>query len=191
VDIPPGEVTRLLGHVRGGDRGAFDRLVEVVYAELRQLARAQLRRERGEVTLDATALVHEAYERLADHADLDWEGRAHFFGVAARAMRQVLVDHARKRNAAKRGGGWDRASISLALLGRSANLEEILALDEALARLEPRQRQVVEYRFFAGLTDREIAALLGVSSKSVQRDWAKARAWLYRDLYANPEEDPT
>ncbi len=188
VDTPSGEVTRLLGNVRGGDRGAFDRLVEVVYGELRVLARAQLRREHGNVSLEATALVHEAYERLADHANLDWEGRAHFFGVAARAMRQVLVDHARRRNAAKRGGDWDRTSVSLAALGASQRLDEFLALDQALERLEPRQRQVVEYKFFAGLTDREIAALLGVSSKSVQRDWVKARAWLYRDLY--PDRDP-
>lgn len=179
----PGDVTRMLQELRGGDRAALDRLVPVVYDELRGLARAQLRRERGHVTLEATALVHEAYERLVGHAAIDWECRAHFYGVAARAMRQVLVDRARRRRAAKRGGGWERTTLSNRAIAMDVRFDELLALDEAMEKLEPRQRRVVEYRFFGGLTEEEIAGLLGISAKSVQRDWVKARAWLYRELY--------
>jgi RNA polymerase sigma factor (TIGR02999 family) len=123
-----------------------------------------------------------------DQSEAEWQDRAHFFGVAARAMRQILIDHARRRAAQKRGGGWERATLDEDLVGGQAPTEELLALDDALERLgqlDPRLSQVVEYRFFAGLTEEETAALLGITTRTVQRDWAKARAWLHKEL------DPT
>jgi len=183
---PTGEVTRLLGQVRGGDRAAFDQLLPLVYDELRRIARGQLRRERREHTLFPTALVHEAYIKLIDQAAVDWQGKAHFLGVAARCMRQILVDYARRRNAEKRGGDWARTTLTHRDLGIDVPLEELVTLDAALDRLDQldsRLRQVVEYRFFAGMTEDEIAEVLGVSTRTVQRDWLKARAWLYKELY--------
>jgi len=182
-----GEVTRLLQAVRDGDSGALDRLVPLVYDDLRLLARRQLGREFGERTLNPTALVHEAYLKLGGAAVAT--DRAHFLALAARAMRQVLVDHARDRKAAKRGGGsWERTTLTDGVWVGEFDPDGMLALDEGLARLEARQRRVVECRFFAGMEEQEIAAALGVSERTVHRDWVKARAWLYRYFYPEPTE---
>jgi RNA polymerase sigma factor (TIGR02999 family) len=180
-----GEVTRLLRAARGGDRGALDRVVPLVYAELRALARHQLGREHGARTLHATDLVHEAYLKLAG-GPVRAADRTHFLAIAARAMRQVLVDHARARRAAKRGLGWERTTLSSGDWTVEVDPGEVIALDDALEQLEPRQRQIVEYRFFGGMEEREIAELLGVSDRTVRREWVRARAWLYRAIYAEP-----
>ncbi|HEU4564503.1 MAG TPA: ECF-type sigma factor [Gemmatimonadaceae bacterium] len=177
-----GDVTLLLEAARGGEQGVLDRLLPLLYDDLRRLAQRQLRREGEARTLHATDLVHEAYLKLAAGGALDAAGRAHFMAIAARAMRQVLVDHARRRGAAKRGGGWERATLASGHDAFSFEPEEMLALDRALEELEPRQRQVVEYRFFAGMEEREIADALGISERTVRRDWTKARAWLLRSL---------
>jgi RNA polymerase sigma factor (TIGR02999 family) len=176
---PPGDVTQLLRAASGGQREALDQVIPLVYDDLRRLARRQLARERGARTLAPTTLVHEAYLKLArrvPHA----EDRGHLLALAAHAMRQVLVDRARERHAAKRGPEWARTTLT----GRSwvleVDAESLLTLDAALERLEPRQRQVVECRFFAGLDDAEIADALGVTTRTVRRDWVKARAWLTR-----------
>lgn len=165
-----------------------EELLPQVYGELRALARRLLSGERAGHTLQPTALVHEAYLRLADQARLDWRGRTHFFAVGARAMRRILVDHARSRSRAKRGGGWARVTFAESN-GRSADaamdLHQLLALDEALTRLadlDRREAVVVELRFFAGLTVAEISELLGVSHRSIEGDWTHARAWLRREL---------
>lgn len=179
----PGEVTRLLTAARAGDMGAVDRLLPLVYDELRRLARRQLAREYAAVTLSATDLVHEAYLKLAG-GTLSADDRTHFLSIAARAMRQVLVEQARRRRSRKRGAGTVPVTLSEAR-GNTIALDpdELLALDDALARLEPRQRQIVEYRYFGGLEEQEIAILLGVSERTVRREWVKARAWLYRSIY--------
>lgn len=181
-----GDVTRLLQAARGGERRALDRLLPLVYDELRGLAERQLSRERAGHTLGATGLVHEAYVKLAAGGTGDASDRAHFLAIAARAMRQVLVDYARRRMAVKRGGGWERTTLGAGQAAVEFNLEEMLALDRALDELEPRQREIVEYRFFAGLEEHEIATVLGISERTVRRDWVKARAWLYRSLYPDP-----
>jgi RNA polymerase sigma factor (TIGR02999 family) len=180
-----GEITRLLQAASGGDRAALDRIIPLVYDDLRDLARRRLAREHGERTLRPTDLVHEAYAKMA-LGGLGARDRAHFLAIAANAMRQVLVDQARARRAAKRGGGWQPTTLSRVDQGGDLDPEELLALDDALARLEPRQRQVVEYRFFGGMEETEIAAVLGVSDRTVRRDWVKARAWLYRHMYGAP-----
>lgn len=186
------EVTVLLQAWQQGDRAAFDRLVPLVYDELRSLARAQLRRDAGQWTLQATALVHEAYFRLAG-AEIDWEGRSHFFAIAARVMRQVLVDEARRRQAEKRGGGVRPleliagAAVEEAAKGAEAE-EDLLALDAALVRLaqlDSRRAQVVELRYFAGMTIEETGRHLGLSHATVERDLKLARAWLARQLRRN------
>lgn len=182
-------VTRLLRQVGAGDREAFDQLFPLVYADLERIASRQLRREHGARTLMTQGLVNEAYLRLVDQAKPDWRDRAHFFAIAARVMRQVLVDYARRRKAAKRGGDWDRVTLSSADPAFDVEIDDVLALDAALDRLEelePRLRQVVECRFFAGMAEEEIAAALGVSTRTVQRDWMKARAWLHKELYPSP-----
>ena len=178
-------LTQWLARLREGDHGALDRLLPLVYDELRSLARAQLRNERSGHTLGATALVHEAYVRLASR-EMDPRDRSHFFAIAAQAMRRVLIDHARGRGARKRGSG--RIALSLehagALLAEDG-ADELLGIDDALERLaraNPRAAQVVERRFFAGFTLEEIAESLGVSTKTVQRDWTLARAWLQKEL---------
>ena len=181
-----GEVTRLLQAAHEGEPGALERLVPLVYDDLRRLARRQLGREYGERTLNATALVHESYLKLGKGV-MAASDRAHFLAIAARAMRQVLVDHARDRRAAKRGGGsWERTTLTDGAWAAEFDPDGMLALDEALAELEPRQRQVVECRFFGGMEEQEIAAALGVTERTVRRDWTKARAWLYRYFYPEP-----
>lgn len=178
-----GEVTHLIQAARQGEPDALERLMPLVYDELRALAQRQLGRERPGHTLEATGLVHEAYVKLAGGGPLDAGDRAHFLAIAARAMRQVLVDHARRKMAAKRGGGWERTTLTDSAGSVDFSNEEMLALDRALEELDERQRQVVEYRFFGGMEEEEIAAVLGVTARTVRRDWAKARAWLYRSLY--------
>ncbi len=180
-----GEVTRLIRAARSGDDGAVEQLFPLVYEELRRMARRHLAREHAPPTLNPTDLVHEAYFKLAGSVP-DASDRRHFMAIAARAMRQVLVDRARQRRAHKRGGGAQVVTLS-ELHGGSGELDaaELLALDAALEQLDARQRQVVEYRFFGGLEEREIAELLGVTTRTVQRDWVKARAWLYRELYGD------
>jgi RNA polymerase sigma factor (TIGR02999 family) len=164
----------------------------VVYAELRRIAGRQLRQERPGHTLYLTALVHEAYLKLAGQPEGEWKSRAHFYGIAARAMRQILIDYARGRRTGKRGAGAAHTTLSAAKLGFEVRLDELLALNDALDRLEKideRLRKVVEFRFFGGLSEKEIAELLGVTERTVERDWVKARAWLYNELY--PERLPS
>jgi RNA polymerase sigma factor (TIGR02999 family) len=181
--LPPG-VTALLHSARDGDDGALGALFSCVYDELRRLAH-RVRGGGGGETLNTTALVHEAYLKLVPSGDLDWSGRAHFFGVAARAMRQVLVDAARRRRAVKRGGGELLVTLDDAPAASTLRIEQLIELDEALhrlGRLDERQVRVVEHRFFAGLTSRETAEALGLSVPTVERDWRAARAWLAREL---------
>jgi RNA polymerase sigma factor (TIGR02999 family) len=184
-----GDVTVLLQAAREGDREALDRLMPLVYDELRAMARRQMGREREGHTLHATALVHEAWFKLAG-GGFDASDRAHFLAIASRAMRQVLVDHARTRDAKKRGGGWARTTLGDADAAVGFRPDEMIALDDALEELEPRQRQVVEMRFFAGMEEKEIADVLGVTDRTVRRDWVKARAWLYRRLYPDGTPPP-
>jgi RNA polymerase sigma factor (TIGR02999 family) len=187
---PSGEVTRLLGLAAAGDREAVDRLFPLVYEELRRLARGQVHRSFSPPTLNATGLVHEAYLKLAGGAPLRAESRAHFLAIAGRAMRQVLVDRARLRRAGKRGGGWTPTTLTDGHRAVEVDATEMLALNEAIDSLGPRQRQIVEARFFAGLEETEIAALLGVSERTVRREWVKARAWLVRAMVPQPDQAP-
>ncbi|MCP5115553.1 MAG: sigma-70 family RNA polymerase sigma factor [bacterium] len=181
-----GDVTQLLVQAGAGDRAALDRMLPLVYAELRRVARGQLRRERDGHTLGISGLVNEAYLKLIDQARVDWKGREHFYAVAAKAMRQILVDYARKHNAQKRGAGIEHTTIDHKQLGIEAPIERFMALEEALQRMDKvdvRMRRIVEYRFFCGLTEKETADLLKVNVRTVQREWIKARAWLYNELY--------
>lgn len=184
---PAGQVTQLLQELGKGDPRALDRLYPLVYEELRRAAQRALRAERAEHTLQPTELVHEVFLKFAGSGPGELQDRAHFVAVAARAMRQVLVDHARRRNAAKRGGDLVRTTLGdSAFVSGPLSAEELIALDDALDRLEaydPRLRQVVEMRYFAGIAEREIAAALGITERTVQRDWVKARAWLHKELY--------
>jgi RNA polymerase sigma factor (TIGR02999 family) len=179
------DVTAILQSASRGDESAVNRLLPLVYNELRALAESLLQQERPEHTLQATALVHEAYVRLIKQEEVEWRGRAHFFAVASQAIRRILVDHARARQTAKRGGG--RAKMRLEDEDGPVREPDVdlVALDEALARLadlHPRQAQVVELRFFGGLTLQEVAQYLGVSPRTVDGDWQVARAWLRREI---------
>lgn len=181
----PGDITILLSEIRSGSRDAELELVTLVYDELRRLAAHYMRRERPDHTLQATALVHEAYVRLAKQREVTWQNRAHFFAIAGKLMRRILVDHARTRSRQKRGG--DRIEISLEDLPliSEKQSEGLVELDTALRRLEeeyPRQSQIVELRFFGGLSIDEIAEVLTISPKTVKRDWSVARAWLHREI---------
>jgi RNA polymerase sigma-70 factor, ECF subfamily len=185
------EVTQLLLDWRGGDRAAFDQLVPIVHRELVRLARHYMRGERDGHTLQTSALVNEAYIRLVDHTNIDWQNRAHFFGVAAQAMRRVLVDHARSRGYQKRGGGKRAVNLDDAALVAEERASELVALDDALGDLErfaPRKAQVVELRYFGGLTGEEIAEVLELSEATVQREWQAAKLWLLRALRASGSE---
>lgn len=197
-------VTALLAQASGGDREAFDRLLPAVYDELRQLAGARLRFERDGHTLNATALVHEAYFRLVGQERVEWKGRAHFFAIASQAMRRILINYAEARNAQKRGGGATHVSIDAAAETMDpTQATELLALDEALKELErfnERGARVVEYRFFGGLTHDEIAEAMGLSEVTVRRAWRSARAWLrdalddevtldWASRYDHPQDD--
>jgi RNA polymerase sigma factor (TIGR02999 family) len=177
-----GEVTRLLRAARDGDADAIDRIVPLVYEDLRRLARRQLGRGFGHESVRPTELVHEAYVKLSAGGAEAAVDRAHFLAIAARAMRQVLVNEARHHKAAKRGGGWKRATLSGSHWVADVDVDELLTLNDALEELDPRQRQVVDCRFFGGMEEREIAEALGITERTVRRDWVKARAWLSRAL---------
>lgn len=186
-------VTLLLQHLNRGDAGAEAKLVSVVYDELRRLAAHYMRRERPDHTLQATALVHEAFLRLTKQKDVNWQGKAHFFGVAAKLMRQILIDHARARLRDKRGAGGQKLSLDEGLLLTEARSAELLAVNDAidrLAKLDPRQACIVELRFFGGLNVDETAEVVGVSPKTVKRDWSLAKAWLYEELRTAHGNDP-
>jgi RNA polymerase sigma factor (TIGR02999 family) len=180
-----GEITRLLTKLKGGNRQAESELVPLIYAELRRLARGYMRRERPDHTLQPTALVHEAYLRLMEESAVDWQSRAHFFAVAAQLMRRILVDHARAHQAAKRGGRGPKTPLDEGLVFSKEKSGDLLALDEGLARLaelDPRQSRIVELRYFGGLSVEETAQVLSISVRTVKRDWAVARAWLYQEI---------
>jgi len=179
------EVTRLLQAWGNGDKAAFDRLVPVVYDELRRLANHYIGRERPGQTLQTTALVHEAYTRLVDYKRMRWQDRAHFFAVAAQVMRRILVERARSRQASKRGGAAVKVSLAGAAAASAEPAADILALDEALkelAALDPRKSQLIELRFFGGLSIEGTAEVMGISPTTVQREWRVARSWLYRAI---------
>jgi RNA polymerase sigma-70 factor (ECF subfamily) len=185
--VVPGQVTELLSQYRAGRREALDQLVPVVYGELRAIAARYLRGEWAGHTLQPTALVHEAYMRLVDQREVEWQNRAHFFGVAAQIMRRLLVDHARGRNRRKRGGGLLMVPLEENDVAGPAPDEglDLVALDDALERLtalSPQQARIVELRYFGGLSIEETAEVLGVSTMTVKRGWAMARAWLHREL---------
>jgi RNA polymerase sigma factor (TIGR02999 family) len=176
------DVTQLLLAWQAGDRDALDRMLPLVYDELHRLAAGYLRRERPDHTLQPTALVHEAYLRLVRQRQVDWRNRAQFLGVAAGMMRRILVNHARDRSAGKRAGGREQVSLSLVEDGRGPPDIDLIALEDALARLtslDERKGRVVELRFFGGLAMDEIAEVLGISRATVEREWSFARAWLY------------
>lgn len=185
MDAQTGEITRLLGELRAGKPGAEAQLFALVYDELRRIAGRCLRRERPDHTLQPTALVHEAYLRLVEQPEQNWQNRAHFIGIGAHLMRQILVDHARKRAAIKRWGHAQAVTLDDVVLAQVFQLEELLNLDQALSRLElldKRQSRIVELRFFGGLSEEEISHILGVSVRTVKRDWNVARAWLYAEI---------
>jgi RNA polymerase sigma-70 factor, ECF subfamily len=189
MDNERGEVTQLLKAMAHGDPQAAESLLPLVYAELHRLAKAYMRRERPEHTLQPTALINEAYLRLAQEP-IDWNNRQHFIAISANVMRRVLVDHARAHNAEQRGGGMQRVEMQDEFAISPEKLEEVTLLDEALKNLEkenPRQAKVVELRYFGGLSVEEISALLGVSPRSVKRDWSLARGWLFRELKPNAQ----
>jgi RNA polymerase sigma factor (TIGR02999 family) len=187
-DLSPSQVTQLLLAWRGGDQSVADRLLRVIYAELHRQAGRAMRREGTAHTLQATALVNEAYLRLIDQRRVEWRNRAHFFGVAAQLMRRILVDHARARLAAKRGSGASMLSLGDVGAREEQGIEadvDVLALHDALeklARLDPDQARLVELRYFSGLSIEETAEALGISPATVKREWAIARAWLKREL---------
>jgi RNA polymerase sigma-70 factor (ECF subfamily) len=181
----PHEITKLLKDWEDGDSTALDRLIPLVYDELHRLAHQHMRRERAGHLLQTSALINEAYLRLADQSEVTFENRMHFFGIAARLMRQILVDEARKRNSAKRGGGAIQISLAEATRVAQEQAANVVALDDALKSLEnvdARQSQIVELRFFAGLNIEETAEVLKVSPGTVMRDWTFARAWLSNEM---------
>jgi len=183
-----GAVTLLLGQLRAGKQDVAEQLAPLIYDELRRIASAQMRRERPDHTLQATAVVHEAYMRLAGEQEVPWQNRAHFFAIAAQTMRRVLLDYARQRHAGKRGGeGARKVDIDAELLVGDDRLEDVIALDEVLGRLsemDPEQGRIVELRFFAGLNVEETAEVMGISARTVKREWRSAKAWLSRELAA-------
>jgi RNA polymerase sigma factor (TIGR02999 family) len=185
--LAAGNITELLVAHREGDPEAFDRLVPLVYDDLRRIASQQLRRMRGLATFDTTALVHEGYLKLVDQSRLEVDDRNHFFAIAARSMRQIVIDHARRRAAQKRGGGQSPLSMQNVEIAVAGEAEVLLAIDDALRRLSllnERLTRVFECRYFAGLSEQETADALAVSLRTVQRDWRKSRAWLRRELAA-------
>lgn len=183
--MPASDVTELLVRWNKGDKNALDELLPLVYAELRRVAGGNLRRERSDHSLQATALVHEAYLRLVDQRKTNWQNRAQFFGVASQIMRRILVDHARTRRRAKRGGGIHKLTLSEAGLAAKESSVDLIALDDALTRLasvDEQKSRIVELRFFGGLNIGETAEVLGVSHATIERGWSMARAWLRREM---------
>ena len=188
----PADVTSLLNELAAGDQEAAAKLVPLVYEELHRLAACRLRHERPDHTLQATALVHEAYMKLVAQRDAKWQNRAQFFAVASQVMRRILVDYARGQQRIRRGGKQQKVSLENALLVSPDRTEELLAVNESLSRLEKldfRQGRIVELRYFGGLTVDEAAEILGVSSKTVKREWKIAKAWLYGDLKERHGDD--
>jgi RNA polymerase sigma factor (TIGR02999 family) len=187
------DVTKLLVDWSNGDQAALDKLLPLVNAELRQLARRYMRRESPGHTLQTSALVNEAYLRLIDQKKVQWQNRAHFFGIAAQLMRRILIDHARSHHYAKRGGGALKVSLDEAAAAvTEARAAELLAVDEALEKLtamDARKGQIVELRFFGGLTEEETAEVMGISTPTVQREWRAAKAWLRRMLTEGKDDD--
>jgi RNA polymerase sigma-70 factor, ECF subfamily len=178
-------VTQLLLEVSEGNRTAVEELLPLIYDELRRLAGGYLRRERSNHTLQATALVHEAYLKMVDQTRVQWQNRAHFFGVAANLMRRILVDHARSHGAQKRGGEIDKISLEDNLMASGERAAEVVAVDDALqalAQVDPLKSRIVELRFFGGLSGEESAEVLGISVATVNRQWRMAKAWLYGQL---------
>jgi RNA polymerase sigma-70 factor, ECF subfamily len=185
VNAEPGEVTQLLIEIRAGNREAEEKLIPLVYTQLRRLAAHYLRGERADHTLQPTALVHEAYLRLTKLYDLDWRSRSHFFATAATVMRRILVDHARAQLANKREAFREAISLEAVLVLSPARSSQLIALDDALIRLaafDVRQSKIVELRFFGGLSEEETGAVLGISARTVKRDWRVAKAWLYNEI---------
>jgi RNA polymerase sigma factor (TIGR02999 family) len=189
----PQDVTQLLKAWSNGEQEALEQLMPLVYHELHRLAHRYMGRERGGHTLQSTALVHEAYERLIHLKDMSWQNRAHFFGVSAQLMRRILVDYARARRYSKRGGEWRQVPLNEAVALFRDRQTDIVALDDALRSLEgidPRKSRVVEMRFFGGLSIKEVAEVLGVSQETVLRDWRLAKVWLLRELsQTGPDEE--
>jgi RNA polymerase sigma factor (TIGR02999 family) len=186
-------VTRLLLDWSGGDQRALEELVPLIYNELRHLAHNFLYSERPDHTLQTTALVHEAYLKLIDQRDARWQNRAHFFAIAAQAMRRILIDSARRRSAAKRGGRGEKLSLDEAADIALEDESNLLDLDEALtelAKIDPQQSRIVELRYFGGLTIEETAEVISVSPATVKREWAMARAWLHQELTQSADEAP-
>jgi RNA polymerase sigma factor (TIGR02999 family) len=187
------DVTALLEAINSGQKGAVDRLVPLLYSEIRKIAAHHMSGERKDHTLQPTALVHEAYLRLLGSREPNWENRAHFLGAASRVIRRVLVDHARAKNRVKRGGGQFLVTLPRELAGSDAIDLDLIALDRALDLLEqedPEEKAVVELRFFGGMSVPEIAKALGVSTRTVERRWSYARAWLFRELQGDQGESP-
>ena len=181
----PQQVTQLLKEWGAGNQAALHQLMPLVYAELHKMAKRYMNQQNPGHTLQTTALIHEAYVRLAGKPDKRWDNRAHFFGVAAKAMRHVLVDHARATNSAKRGGAAQAVRLDEGVVASSERMAGLIALDDALtdlAKLHPRQSEVVELRFFGGLSVEETAGMLKVSPETVMRDWRAAKAWLHQEL---------
>jgi RNA polymerase sigma factor (TIGR02999 family) len=186
--MEPSDVTALLGELTKGNPDAGPKLVPLVYGELRRMAARYMRQERTAHTLQATALVHEAYLKMLGQHSVDWQSRAHFFGIAAQVMRRILIDHARGHVRDKRGGGQEGVPLDEALVFSEERSAEFLELDSALGRLadlDVRQAKIVELRFFGGLTVEETAEVLGISPKTVKRDWSVAKAWLHGELKAS------
>jgi len=185
MSSPPEEVTQLLVDWGNGNRAALDKLMPLVYGELHRLAHQYMRRERPGNTIQTSALVNEAYLKLVDQREVHWQNRAHFYGIAAQLMRRILVDHARSRQYAKRGGSAENVPLDEGLIVSEERGAEVIALDDALkglATLDERKSQIVELRFFGGLSIEETAEVLGVSPGTVMRDWTLAKAWLRREI---------
>lgn len=189
---PETDVTALLAEVAKGNQAAQEKLVPLVYEQLKGLARRYMRRERTDHTLQTTALVHEAYLKLVHQQSPNWQGRAQFFGIAAQLMRRILIDHARHHLREKRGGAQIVLPLNEAVAFSPEHSEDLLKLDEALdrlAKLDPRQSRIVELRFFGGLSVEETSRFLGVSAITVKRDWAVAKVWLYGELRPDDGDD--
>ena len=184
-DMESSQATQIVNAIASGDRTGADRLFSLVYSSLRDLASRYLRGEKRDHTLSPTDLVHEAYMKLIDQTRVEWRGKTHFLAVGAQAMRRILVDHARSRRRAKRGGGRVRIALNEQVAISPQRHEDVMALDEALAKLaevDPRQATIVELRFFGGLNVAEVAEVLGVSKRTVENEWTAVRAWLRREL---------
>lgn len=191
MPVLPNEVTQLLLSWNQGDRDALDRLIPLVEAELRRLARRFMRRERGDHTLQTSALINEAYVKLVDQQNVHWQDRAHFFAVAAQIMRHILIDHARKHQYAKRGGGAEKVPLDEIDELSDQRAAELIAMDDALrdlATADPRKSQIIELRFFGGLSIEETAEVLDISPATVTREWRMARAWLHHAMSSNQAE---